>query len=159
MICEYGGIYLDADIELLSGLDDYLGNKAFFTFDSDNDIDLCIIASEKNNCLVRDTMSIYSNLSFKPEDVSALCQPRLIRNAIEGFGVILNGNMQINDGNIFLPRVYFSPLDNFMYEMANDDRTPIGIHHCNAGWRKDGFRKKRIENNRKLMSILQNNNS
>ena len=137
-------------MELLRPLDNCLGNKAFFTFDSCNDIDLCMIASEPNNLLIIELGGLYEDLDFSVDRVSELCQPRFIRSVIKKQGVRLDGMMQIQDGNIFLPRNYFSPLDNFTYKIMDKSWRPYGIHHCNAGWRKDGFRKARIESNRRL---------
>ncbi len=156
VIWEYGGIYLDADIELTKPLEAYLGNKAFFIFDSNNNIDLALIASEKNNPIINEIREIYRGLRFDPNRMNEFVQPMLIGEVLKSKGVSLDGNMQMIDDNIFLPRCYFSPLDFFVYEMLEDEREPIGIHHCNSGWNKNGYKKNRIENNRRLISILQN---
>ena len=159
VIWEYGGIYMDADIELRKSLNDYLGNDAFFTFDSNNNIDLAMIASKKENCIMEKAMNIYRNLRFDVARINEFVQPMMLSDLFISLGVLLNGDMQAIQGNVFLPRSYFSPLDYFIYEMIEDERKPIGVHHCNSGWNKNGYKKNRIENNRKLMSILQNKNS
>ncbi len=151
VVYNQGGIYLDSDLELVKSPNVLLANKAFFSFDSCNDIDLCMLASEKENELLKELIILYDDLDFSIEKMSELCQPRLIRQKLKDFGLVLNGNAQIIDGNVFLPRNYFSPLDNFVYLMNNKIVDTIGIHHCNAGWRNNGFKKARIDSNRKLL--------
>lgn len=151
VILDYGGIYLDSDMELRCPLDDMLGNKALFTFDSSNDIDLCMFASVPHNEMLEDLIKLYKDLDFSIDKISELCQPRLVRDIFRRKGINLNGDMQIKNENIFLSRNYFSPLDNFIYEILDDEWNPYGIHHYNAGWRNDGFKKSRIEKNRQLM--------
>ena len=155
VIWKFGGIYMDADMELCSSIDRFLGNKAFFTFDTANDIDLCIIASERKNPLMQKLLHIYDNLIFNRYSSVELCQPRLIRNTLAAFGVKMDGNMQMVEGNIFLPRIYFSGLDEITYRMTQDERKPLGIHHANAGWKEGGYREKRIKNNRELMRMIE----
>ncbi len=155
VIYKYGGIYLDSDLEIVTAPDTLLGNKAFFTFDSSNDIDLCLIGSEKGNPLLAEIKKLYDNVEFSVEKMTAFTQPRYIRDVLKRHGVALDGNMQQVEDNVFLPRKYFSPLDNFCYEMLDDSESVIGIHHCNAGWRNNGFKSQRIKKNRELDSLCE----
>jgi hypothetical protein len=156
VLWNYGGIYLDSDMELVSSLDSLLGNKAFFSFDPMNDIEMCVFGSEPHNPVLYEMLGLYENIDFSIDKMNALCQPHYIRPKMEDLGVELNGDMQIVDENVFLPRCYFTPIDTFIYEMIKDDRMPIGIHHFNSGWKNNDYKKNRIENNRKLMNKIRN---
>jgi hypothetical protein len=55
----------------------------------------------------------------------------------------MNGNMQLIDDMLFLPRKYYTPVDDFFlqnYAQCEDTR---GIHWFNAGWWGDDFRARR----------------
>lgn len=151
-----GGIYMDMDVEIVKPLDRLLGNRAFFTFDANHDIDLGICASEAGNPLMLDLMQLYDGIEFEGSDAGMifLCQPRLIRSVLKKKGLHLNGEFQVIDGNVFLPRKYLTPKDFLVYEMGAFCEDTMTIHHFNAGWKPDSFREKRIDNNRKLLEKM-----
>lgn len=51
VLYEYGGIYLDTDIEVMKSFNDLLNNKAFTCFEDDRRIAAFIFGSEKGNPL------------------------------------------------------------------------------------------------------------
>ena len=156
VIYNQGGIYLDMDVELLHPLDSLLGCEAFFTFDTQNDIDLGTFAAKAGNSLVKELMELYDDVVFSGEMkiMNKLCQPRYIRPVLKKEGLALNGDMQLIDGMVFLPRTYLAPQDSIIYELSAMSEETLAIHRYNAGWKNGDFRTKRIENNRKLWDLI-----
>lgn len=91
IINQYGGIYLDVDVELLRSYDEFLNDFSFFGVEKDFDRQLYIntglgFGSEKNNPIFQDILSEYDtnilkNNSFAP------C-PILQRPVFEKYGFI-----------------------------------------------------------------------
>ena len=156
IIYQQGGIYMDMDVELIKLLDDFLGNKAFFTYDMNLDIDLGTFGSEPRNILIKNLMRLYDNVEFNGDlkSMNWFCQPRYIRTALKEFGVKLDGNMQIIDDMVFLPRNYLSPKDQVIYESGVISKNTYAIHHYNAGWKEDDYRSKRVKNNREIWKVI-----
>lgn len=86
VIYQFGGIYMDMDVELLQSFDSLLGNDAFFTFDTQNDIDLGTFGAKKECGIVADMMRLYEGVEFSDDikRMNYLCQPRYIRSVMRG---------------------------------------------------------------------------
>ncbi len=156
VVYQFGGVYMDMDVELLKPLDSLLGNKAFFTFDVNRDIDLGTFGSVSGNDLLAELMHQYDNIDFSGDmkSMNYYCQPRYIRSVLKKNGVLLNGNAQYVDEMAFLPRNYLAPKDSILYEMIGLTEETIGIHHYNAGWKNDDYRNRRIVKNGRLARIF-----
>ena len=61
---QYGGIYLDTDVEVLKKFDNLLNNKMFLGFMFDCNIGTAIIGSEKNHPVLKDLLNVYQNLDI-----------------------------------------------------------------------------------------------
>lgn len=159
VIYHQGGIYLDMDVELLHPMDNLLGSEAFFTFDTQNDIDLGTFAAKAGNPLVRKLMELYDGVEFAPDMkvMNLLCQPRYIRPVLKEAGLVLNGDMQLIDGMVFLSRNYFVPQDSIIYKLSAMTEETLAIHRYNAGWKDGDYRMNRINNNRRLWNLIVEN--
>lgn len=156
VVYHQGGIYLDMDVELLHPMDSLLGSEAFFTFDTQNDIDLGTFAARAGNPLVKKMMELYDDIDFAPDmkTMNKLCQPRYIRTVLRKYGLTLDGNMQLIDNMVFLPRTYFVPQDSVVYELSAMSGETLAIHRYNAGWKNNDYRMRRIMNNRRLWELM-----
>ena len=63
-VYEYGGIYLDTDVEINKTFDDLLDNKAFIGFMNDYEICTAIIGAEKHSSFIYGLMSMYDKSEF-----------------------------------------------------------------------------------------------
>lgn len=137
IIYNYGGIYLDTDVELIKSLDDLLGNKAFCGFEAFDLINLGQgFAAEPKNPIIKQLMEPYDNLCFQNKDgtLNLIPSPIIQTKEFESQGLLLNGQIQeIKKSIIVYPKDYFNPIN------ANTGKTEItadtySIHHFAASW-------------------------
>ena len=156
VLSKYGGIYMDMDVELFRTMDPLLGNRAFFTFESGNEIEPAIMGAEKSYPALQCMLTVYKDMKFENSDkvFKEYCMPHLMRKPLEKFGVRMDGTMQMIEGAVFLPRKYFSPMDNIIYETLVQTDDTIGVHLMNGSWKDGGSMERKRKNNRKFRDIV-----
>lgn len=71
VLYQYGGIYLDTDVELLKPLDDLLYHRAFIGIDDGGQVNSGSgLGAVKHNETIKDMLDLYEELSFVKEDGS-----------------------------------------------------------------------------------------
>lgn len=152
-----GGIYMDMDVELLKPLDALLKNQAFFTFETNNDIDLAMFGADSGNELLGKLLKFYENVQFDGtfDTMNRFCQPVYIREIMRTYGVNQKGDMQYVNGMAFLPRYYLAPKDAFLYELYVMNEKTMAIHHCNYGWKDKSYKEKKKSSARRLRDLLE----
>ena len=146
----YGGVYLDSDIEVLKSFNNLIQNKCFFGFEYSGAPEAAVVASEKNNNWIKIALEWYENKEFINKDgtYNITTCPIILKYAFEkayNISLIDNGVIQkIEDISIF-PYEYFSPKNGFTDKIICTQNTYC-IHHFNSSWLKLGFfkRKKRL---------------
>ncbi len=131
---QYGGIYLDTDVELLKPFDELLDNYAFAGFASDSVVATGLVfACEKDNWLCREVLSTYEGEEFindSPEIILAI--GRRVTSILVNHGLKTNGEKQNVDGIVIYPKYCFNPTDGDM--RAEVDNRAYSIHHYAATW-------------------------
>ncbi len=71
-IYNYGGIYMDMDIEVLKSFNDLLDSSLLLAYENDekNGIEAGCFGAEKNNPIIKECLNHYDNRSFIKEDGS-----------------------------------------------------------------------------------------
>ena len=135
---EYGGIYMDTDVELVKNLDDFLKNHAFSGFESSNSIPTGIMASEKHFKLFGDLLKYYENKHFLNDDGSydTTTNTVTITQMCKKYGLVLNNKYQVIDGFALYPNDYFCPLENETGVLKKTENT-VAIHWFAKTWVKD----------------------
>ena len=141
VIYEYGGIYLDTDVELRKSLDP-LREKRCYIGIQQNEC-LCTtglgFGATKSNPVVQKMLESYDNLTFSESHVLELACPRLNDAVIRSYGVISNTEItELPEVTVFPPR-YFDPYGgkNLLCEDT------FSIHHYAASWTSSGNKFKR----------------
>lgn len=156
VLYEYGGIYMDLDVEIYQPLDDLLGHKGVF-FHLDNYIDMPVFASVKGNELLKKLMALYDGLEFSMDEEyqkNVLIQPRFVKPVFEAEGVPMEEGVHEVNGNLYLPRNMFLPY--YWFDWSGKSKcgdAGYGIHHCNAGWFSDSSREERNANIAKVAAL------
>lgn len=136
IIYEYGGIYLDTDVEIVKSFDDLLSNKAFFGMEKPGQVALGLgFGAEKGNELIRELRDIYIGKSFKNEDgtlnltpCTEYETPMLIER-----GLAKNNEHQVVCGVHIYPTEYFAPKDGYQADTVITENTH-SIHYYNLSW-------------------------
>lgn len=149
VIYNYGGIYLDTDVELVKPLDNLLKLKGFCGFENNQKVNLGqIFAAEAGHEIIKLMRDEYEGLSFLNENgsLNTTASPVIQTNSLRRVGLKLDGKKQLlTNGFIVFPQEFFSPYD-FETETVNCTNNTYSIHHYAATWYSeiDKIRHKRI---------------
>lgn len=132
----YGGVYMDTDVEVLKSLDPFLEHIAFSGFENDKNIPTGIMASVKGGKWVSDNLHYYDDKHFIKEDgtLDLTTNVTTITNYMLPLGLKQNNTFQDFPGLItFYPKDYFCPKS---YEDGKIYLTPntVTIHHFAGSW-------------------------
>ena len=134
-LLNYGGIYMDTDVEILRPLDRFLDNTCFVGFESDVLCGTSIIGARKGNRIIRQFLESYNNRMFIDKDGLVDETPNtdlLTKICIEN-GLKFNDSIQ-NLGDITIyPKTFFSPLG-YEEEEVNFSQDTYTIHHFEGSW-------------------------
>lgn len=127
---EYGGVYVDTDLEIRKNIDGFLDNRAFSSFESKEYIPTAIMGAEKGHPWIKDLLEYYENRRFIFEDgtMDMTPNPRIITQITkEKYNLILNNEEQVlKDGVHIYPN--FALCTNYWYNKN------YSIHHFNGSW-------------------------
>lgn len=137
VLYNFGGIYMDTDVELLHSLDNLLFQHGFTGFETKNSIPTGIIAAEKNNLFILDQLNFYKDKHFINENgiynLSTNVQ-YITQLSLEKHNLILNGQLQeLKYGMMIYPTDYFCPKDYLSGKINITDNT-YAIHHFDGSW-------------------------
>lgn len=134
-LAEYGGIYMDTDVELLKPIDDLLECAAVIGFETDNTLQTAFMACKKHYWLIDELLKEYSFSHFVRPDGSFDQKPnvvRLTRKCME-HGLECNGEKQTIGDMVVFSQEYFSPKNYKTGVLAVTSNT-YAIHHFDASW-------------------------
>lgn len=153
VVLEYGGVYLDMDVELVKKLDILLKNKAFFNFSDMGTVDLAAFGAEKGDEFIRNLLKVYDGIPVpeNKEDFRKCYQPLLLMEAFMIQGIRPDGRLLRKDGRVFLPRECMYPKDATLYDTIDIGECTFAIHQINAGWKgSEDYGMKKADRNRAL---------
>ena len=103
ILYNYGGVYLDTDIELLKNIEPLLINKAFTGFEGQDFLQTGIMGCEKNDPIMRLLLEKYEIKSFYTEEGKINMTPNVVEftDIFRQRGLILNDQFQMIDGNLY----------------------------------------------------------
>lgn len=137
ILYNYGGIYMDTDVQVIKNLDCFLSHSAFSSFQSETMIPTALMASKKNGFWVGQLLEYYSvkqfvNLEGKFDYTTNV---EIITKMSESFGLIRNGKYQVLEGDVHIyPREYFCPLDVLDSKNNNITKNTYALHLYNGSW-------------------------
>lgn len=144
VVYNYGGIYLDMDVELIKDFSPLLQFDAFFNYGMRHVIELGSgFGGVKHNPFIGSLLKLYEGVEFLDEDgnpqIERFVQPGWINQSFVEKGFWMNGNMQMVEDMLLLPRRFYTPKDDFfLYNYLQCDQTR-GIHHFNSEWRPQEY--------------------
>lgn len=138
----YGGIYLDSDVEVIKSFDDLLHLPYFIGYESKKYLEAAVIGSEKQNLFLFKILQYYTNRSFRLSsgEQDLLILPKIMMQEIQGHWMI-NSITSIDDFdyssnviNVF-PYDWFSPIDSTgKHYVLKQTLNTYCIHHFVSAW-------------------------
>jgi hypothetical protein len=147
----FGGIYLDTDVEVFKSFDDLLHHSSFWGFEQENYIATSTIGAAKGNELIGLFLNSYKGKTFITKDGkhNELTNVAIITEILKGIGLVPNGQFQEIQGlGVFYPQTYFSPFDYINCRKFISVNT-YAMHHFYKSWLPP---KARLKSNLKLIA-------
>ena len=155
VLYNYGGIYLDTDVELIKSIDNL--PDAFVGFENQTTVASGLIRGAlPNDEICRLMLESYRIDHFLEKDGSYNTKTVCVRETsiFKDFGLVLNGSLQVVCKTTVYPIDYFCPLDYTNGKMVITENT-YSIHHYSASWH--GAKEKYAINiKRKLNKFMPN---
>lgn len=133
VIYNYGGIYMDMDVELLNPIDDLINTKNFFCRQEDGLIELGSgFGALQGDNLIGEMLETYKNrrLILDNGEIDKTPQPAWLNNLFKSYGIYKSHDSQIIEDRVILSNDYitcFSDSDSI-------NQAKLGIHWHNGGW-------------------------
>jgi len=141
VLVEYGGIYLDTDVEVVKSFNDILELDAFGGFETDKTITTGVIGSRKENPILKEFLSEY-NKCFIADDGTLNNDSNVLQftQILLKHGLLLNNQYQIIEGFHVFPKTFFCPLDVWHYKDITENT--YAIHYFEGSWLDDETKKR-----------------
>lgn len=150
---EYGGIYLDTDVELIKSMDDFLKNNTFFGYAEETCIGSSTIGSVKSSGFIAKLIEHYSERHFVKPDSTYDDVPNnviITQIAVDKYGFKM-GDTKVGEEVKIYPTEYFSPFrkrivgkEEILYSHNNFIITDdvYAIHYNSLSWINVGIKVK-----------------
>lgn len=162
IVYQYGGIYLDTDVELIKNLDELLSYKAFMGFEDTGDGEFFVncghgFGAEPGHRIIKAARDLYDNMNFRNKDGSCnlLPSPNYTTRVLKKFGMIQENKDQLLDDMMVFASDVLCPKNFRTGKMHKTNRT-VSIHHFTASWMDEKIRKELLHI-QKVKSIFGNN--
>ena len=136
VLYDFGGIYMDTDVEVLKNLDQFLENEAFTGFEDEQMVAPgLILGSMKGNLLIKDMMEIYQKLYFINLDnsLNLKTSPQILTELLIKSGLEKKDEYQKILGLSIYPKEYFCPKSWISRKLEITPKT-FTIHHYEGTW-------------------------
>jgi mannosyltransferase OCH1-like enzyme len=137
LLFNFGGIYMDTDVEVLKSYDDLLYLPAFSGYEDNkfSSFPTGIMASEKGGIWVKEQLEYYEGVHFlKPDGTFDMTtNTQTISRIMTSNGFVLNGEYQVYKNNMHaFPKDYFCPKSSTgVIKLTNNTYC---IHHFAKSW-------------------------
>lgn len=135
-LSNFGGIYMDTDVEMLKSLDRFLDCPAFSGFESETMIQTGMMASEKGGLWAGKMLEYYKDRPYLRADGTPepITNVTVITDMMKEYGFVANNQFQTCGGIFHLyPRDYFCPKDQLTLQINTTENTYC-IHHFDGSW-------------------------
>lgn len=134
-LVNYGGIYMDTDVEVIKSLDSFLKHDAFSGFETDTSIPTGIMGCKKNFELFKEFLDYYNDKHFLLEngEYNLVTNVATMTKICEKYNLNKNNEYQEIKGFVLYPKDYFCPKDHET-GVINLTENTFTIHHFAGSW-------------------------
>lgn len=137
VLYEYGGIYMDTDVEVIKSLDKFLKHPAFSGFETETFIPTGIMACEKGNLWMKTLLEYYNDRHFIFENGEMDLTTNVVsitENTKKLYpDMVLDGKFLELKDVVFYPKEYFCPIDYETKKCLKTKNTHT-IHYFAGSW-------------------------
>lgn len=137
VLYNYGGIYLDTDVEVYKKFNnEILNNGSFWGFEEKDFIATSTIGAIKGNNLIKQFLDYYKDKNFFEDDgsINTLTNVAIVSDMVKKFGIRLDGSYQRIEGIATIyPQEYFSPYD-YINCYSKETENTYTMHHYYKSW-------------------------
>lgn len=136
IIYNYGGIYLDTDIELCKNLDELLCDDSFFSVDFEGVVNAGSgFGAVQYNPIIGDMMKAYDNESFIDKNGNLNLKPcsHYQNPILKEYGFEITQRYQKIGGNVLYPCEVLAPIATYSGAERITEKTH-SIHHAELSW-------------------------
>lgn len=134
-LVNYGGIYMDTDVEVLRSLDELLSCRAFSGFESNESIPTGTMGAEKGHPLFVELLRDYDGQHFIQENGKydlTTNVARITKTCLK-YGLVQNNELQTVGGFTLFPKDYLCAKDPATGEF-NITANTYTVHHFDGSW-------------------------
>lgn len=138
----FGGIYLDADAEVIGSFDPFLQHRFFIGFEFNGDLEPAVFGSVPGHPLLKELLDYYQHKNFvkanRAYDLRPL--PFIFNEKAAIFGFKQDGLRQTLKEDIQVyPCEYFSPKNLYFKKFKTSPET-VTIHYLESSWVDKGWK-------------------
>lgn len=136
VLYEYGGIYMDTDVEVLKSFDNLLPLPAFSGFEGPNRIPTGTMGAEKHNKWIKLLLDYYDDKHFVLEDgnLDLTTNVKTITDiTVANYPIILNNTKQSFDDFVMFPFDYLCAKD-LVDGVVRKTKNTYTVHHFAGSW-------------------------
>lgn len=133
---QYGGIYLDTDIEVVKPFDNLLHYEAFGGFETPQIMQTGVLAMTSENVIFREFFDVYQHMPYEVDEKGEnKTQPNsaILAAILSAHGLRLDNSRQTIEGMEIFPQDYFCPIDQATREQRVTANT-YTIHYLSGSW-------------------------
>ena len=141
VIYEYGGIYLDTDVELIKNLDDLLYQDGFCGVENGKNDDYRVnfglgYGARKGLPIIKELRDVYNDENFKFEKNIKLMKigPSYETEILKKYGFSNNGKYQIIEGLTIYPSIILGETYFNISNVSDISKNTYAIHHHAGSW-------------------------
>lgn len=159
IIYEYGGIYLDTDVEIIRSFDELLDQEAFMGFEETGEKTYYVNCGQgfgavPHHEIIKKARDLYEHISFYKEDgtLNMLASPHYTTQTLKEYGLL----QENKDQNLRSMKIYASDVlcpKNFRTGKIHESNRTVSIHHFTASWLDEKI-KKEIKRRQKLERVM-----
>jgi mannosyltransferase OCH1-like enzyme len=135
-IFNYGGIYLDTDVEVIRSFDDLLDNTCFVGFEDEHNVNPgSAFAGEKSCTVALDMINFYKDYDFINKDgsLNLTPSPQILSKILLKYGFTQSNVYQSLSNITIYPSEYFTP-KSFITGITTVTEKTHSIHHFVGSW-------------------------
>jgi hypothetical protein len=142
LLYHYGGIYMDADVEVLKSLDRFLYEQAFSGFEGEKTVPTGIIGSIRGLHLMSELLGYYENRSFKTaeNEYDTTTNTKVMTDFFLQKGLNPNNTLQTVESMTFYPKEFICP-NNYATRKIVFTNNTYTIHHFAGSWLPEEIRR------------------